>query len=344
MNQVIRTTPRIHPLMAAAAASVIVVSAAGVGVMTGVLPGSHANVQPAAAAVVAPAALAAAAIPAAAAAAPQIIVQSAPPPAAPKPRVVRVAAVERDGQYEAPIRNRQPIPVAGNAPRSGDPYEPNPYGNAGYGGYGNAPVQVTQAPPVQAAVAKPVCVNCGVIEAVIENKVAGEGSGIGGIGGALLIGGGAVLLSGSPLTMFRRGGHGIGFALATGAMIALYTVWDRQAVAALLIPPIVYYWGSIVLRLIVTTPASLRRIGEVRSIWRDDRRALFAVAILSPMSYCLALYAMTMAPLSYVAPAREISILVAALYGTRFLKEGDAGRRLTAALLMVLGLAGIALA
>ena len=190
MNQVIRTTPRIHPLMAAAAASVIVVSAAGVGLMTGVLPGSHANVQPAAAAVVAPAALAAAAIPAAAAAAPQIIVQSAPPPAAPKPRVVRVAAVERDVQYEAPIRNRQPIPVAGNAPRSGDPYEPNPYGNAGYGGYGNAPVQVTQAPPVQAAVAKPVCVNCGVIEAVIENKVAGEGSGIGGIGGAL---GGAVI-------------------------------------------------------------------------------------------------------------------------------------------------------
>jgi len=45
-----------------------------------------------------------------------------------------------------------------------------------------------------------------------------------------------------------------------------------------------------------------------------------------------------------VAPAREISILVAALYGTHFLKEGDAGRRITAALLMVIGLAGIALA
>ena len=164
------------------------------------------------------------------------------------------------------------------------------------------------------------------------------------LGGALLIGCGAVLLSGSPLAMFRRGGHGIGFALATGAMIALYTVWDRQAVAAFLIPPIVYYWSSIVLRLIVTTPASLRRIDAVRGIWRDDKRALFAVAILSPMSYCLALYAMKIAPLSYVAPAREISILVAALYGTHFLKEGDGGRRLAAALLMVLGLAGIALA
>ena len=164
------------------------------------------------------------------------------------------------------------------------------------------------------------------------------------IGGALLIGAGAVLLSGNPLAMFRRSGHGIGFALATGAMIALYTVWDRQAVAAFMIPPIVYYWGSIVLRLMVTTPSSLKHFSSVRAIWRDDQRAVIAVAILSPLSYCLALYAMTLAPLSYVAPAREISILIAALYGTHFLKEGDAGRRLSAALLMMLGLAGIALA
>ncbi len=200
MNQVIRTTPRIHPLMAAAAASVIVVSAAGLGVMTGVLPGSHANVPPTPVAMATPAAVAPAAAATAspaAATAPQIIVQAAPatatPKAAtPKPRVTRVAAVEPDERYEAPVRTRQPVQVAGNAPRAGDPYEPNPYGNSGgaYGGYGNAPVQVTQAPPVQAPAQKAVCGNCGVIEAVTENTVAGEGTGIGGIGGAL---GGAVI-------------------------------------------------------------------------------------------------------------------------------------------------------
>ncbi|MBL8384491.1 MAG: hypothetical protein JNM90_15535 [Burkholderiales bacterium] len=162
--------------------------------------------------------------------------------------------------------------------------------------------------------------------------------------GALGIGAGALLLSGNPVALFRRGGQGIGFALATGAMIAVYTVWDRQAVAALLIPPVIFYWGSIVLRLLVTTPASLKRIDQVRAIWRADRRAVIAVAVLSPLSYCLALYAMQVAPLSYVAPARETSILVAALYGTHLLKEGDVARRLTAALLMVAGLAAIALA
>ena len=164
------------------------------------------------------------------------------------------------------------------------------------------------------------------------------------LAGALLIGAGAVMLSGNPLSMLRRGGQGVGFALATGAMIALYTVWDRQAVAALLIPPIVYYWGSIVLRLAVTTPVCLSSMDQIRTIWRIDRRAVLAVAVLSPLSYGLALYAMTMAPLSYVAPAREISILVAALYGAHFLKDGDVARRLAAALMMVSGLAAIALA
>ena len=164
------------------------------------------------------------------------------------------------------------------------------------------------------------------------------------LAGALLIGAGAMMLSGNPLSMLRRGGQGIGFALATGAMIALYTVWDRQAVAALLIPPIIYYWGSIVLRLAVTTPVCLSSMDRIRTIWRIDRRAVLAVAALSPLSYGLALYAMTMAPLSYVAPARETSILVAAPYGTHFLKEVDVARRLVAAFMMVLGLAGIALA
>ena len=143
--------------------------------------------------------------------------------------------------------------------------------------------------------------------------------------------------------MFRNGG-GIGFALLTGSMIALYTVWDRQAVAALLIPPVIYYWGSIVLRLVVTTPHTMRHMPQVRMIWRGSRKAVITVALLSPLSYCLALFAMQLAPLSYVAPAREVSILIAALYGTHLLKEGDAPRRVTAALLMVLGLSGIALA
>jgi len=45
---------------------------------------------------------------------------------------------------------------------------------------------------------------------------------------------------------------------------------------------------------------------------------------------------------SYVAPAREMSILFAALMGAHFLKEADATRRLVAAAFIVVGIVGLA--
>ncbi|MDB5805868.1 MAG: hypothetical protein JWN73_3190 [Betaproteobacteria bacterium] len=164
------------------------------------------------------------------------------------------------------------------------------------------------------------------------------------VAGAVLIGMGAVLLSGNPLQLLRARAQGVVFALGTGVIIAVYTVWDRQAVAAFLIPPVIYYWASIVIRVIITSPVALRDTPMLRTIWARDKKAVLAVGLLSPFSYALALYAMKVAPLSYVAPAREMSILIAALYGTHLLKEGDTARRLAAAALMVLGIAGIGLA
>jgi hypothetical protein len=66
------------------------------------------------------------------------------------------------------------------------------------------------------------------------------------------------------------------------------------------------------------------------------------VAVLCPLSYILVLTAMVFTPVSYVAPAREISILVAALMGTQLLAEGDVGRRLAAAAAMVVGIVCLA--
>ena len=164
------------------------------------------------------------------------------------------------------------------------------------------------------------------------------------VAGAVLIGAGAVLLSGNPLQLLRTRAQGALFALSTGAIIAIYTVWDREAVVAFLVPPVIYYWGSSFMRVLMTSPVALRDRPTLRLIWARDKRAVLAVGVLSPLSYALALYAMKMAPLSYVAPAREMSILIAALYGTHLLKEGDTVRRLSAAALMVLGLVGIGLA
>jgi uncharacterized membrane protein len=52
---------------------------------------------------------------------------------------------------------------------------------------------------------------------------------------------------------------------------------------------------------------------------------------------------MVFTPVSYVAPAREISILVAAVMGTQLLAEEDGRRRLAAAGAMVIGIVCLAL-
>jgi drug/metabolite transporter (DMT)-like permease len=76
---------------------------------------------------------------------------------------------------------------------------------------------------------------------------------------------------------------------------------------------------------------------------RLQRRAVLAIAILSPGADILVLAALTIAPVSYVAPAREMSILFGALLGLRLLGESDAPRRLAGATAIVAGVAALAL-
>jgi len=133
------------------------------------------------------------------------------------------------------------------------------------------------------------------------------------------------------------------FALLTGCMIASYTVVDKQAVSAVLIPPILQDWGANLGRVLVMAPLALRRRGEVKAAWTRQREAVILVALLCPLSYILVLTAMVFTPVSYVAPAREISILVAALMGAHWLQEGDVPRRVAGAAAMALGVVALAI-
>jgi drug/metabolite transporter (DMT)-like permease len=54
------------------------------------------------------------------------------------------------------------------------------------------------------------------------------------------------------------------------------------------------------------------------------------------------LTALVATPVGYVAPAREVSILIGTVMGTRWLSEGHARRRIPAALAIVLGVAALA--
>jgi drug/metabolite transporter (DMT)-like permease len=64
--------------------------------------------------------------------------------------------------------------------------------------------------------------------------------------------------------------------------------------------------------------------------------------VLSPLAYVLVLAALSFAPVSLVAPARETSILIGALLGARLLDEGSKRRRLVSAGAIVVGLFALA--
>ena len=159
------------------------------------------------------------------------------------------------------------------------------------------------------------------------------------VGGALLIGGGAFLLTGDPRKLRESGNyHAVGFALLTGCMIASYTLVDKIAVWAWLIPPLVQDWASNLGRVVLMGPMAFRVRSELVPTWRRAKKEIIAVALLCPLSYIFVLTAMVFTPVSYVAPAREVSILVGALMGAHFLKEGDVKRRLIAASAIVAGI------
>lgn len=161
--------------------------------------------------------------------------------------------------------------------------------------------------------------------------------------GALLMGLGIVLLAANPASLGHPGARrAVGYALATGALIAAYTLLDKRAVSALGIPPILLDWGGNVGRALLLTPAALARRDEVRAVWRAHRHEVVLVAVLTPLAYILVLTAMVFTPVSYVAPAREISILVGTAMGSRLLAEKDAPRRLTAAAAIVVGMTALA--
>ena len=95
--------------------------------------------------------------------------------------------------------------------------------------------------------------------------------------------------------------------------------------------------------MIVLTPFALRRWNDVRHHWSGNRLEVFGVAVLSPLAYILVLTALVFTPVSYVAPAREISILIGTGMGTRFLAEGEGRRRMVAAIAIVAGVLALAL-
>jgi drug/metabolite transporter (DMT)-like permease len=135
---------------------------------------------------------------------------------------------------------------------------------------------------------------------------------------------------------------GVTYGLLTGLWIASYTAIDGYAVKFLAMSPILLDYVSNFFRIPMYGPLVWKERHTLLPIWKTYWKPALAVATFGSLGYALVLYAVTMAPLSRVAPAREVSMLFAALIGGHLLKEGDRTARISGALMIAVGVVALA--
>lgn len=142
------------------------------------------------------------------------------------------------------------------------------------------------------------------------------------------------------LAAFQRPGGqaGIRWGMATGGLIAAYTVVDAYAVKHLGVSPVIVTFGSNLFQVAVLAPVYARGGGQAHALMKGQWIPALAVGVLSPLAYILVLMALGMgAPLSVVAPTREMSMMVGALLGMVVLHEIVGRWRLIGCLVLIAG-------
>ena len=189
-----------------------------------------------------------------------------------------------------------------------------------------------------------------LLTAVAAVLLLGERLTLLGAAGVIAVCGGVFLIAGGPalwrhshdIAQRERTRAGLRWGFITGGTIAAYSVIDGYAIKVLAIGPVIFDYLCNVLRVPLQLPTLLRNRSGLMQAWRAQWKYALVVSTLGPLAYILVLYALTLAPLSHVAPAREVSMLVAALLGGRLLGESDRGLRLLGACCIAGGVMALA--
>ena len=165
---------------------------------------------------------------------------------------------------------------------------------------------------------------------------------VGALGVALVVAGIAALhlLPGRPPGSPRLG-TGLLWPILTGCTIAGYSLVDKAGVAR--INPIPYIMLMELGCALLGLPLLWARPRAVRQELRGWRRIVLA-GVMSTLAYTLVLFAFRMSKTGYVVAARELSIVLSALIGSLWLREGRLAPRLAGAAIVLAGVACIAMA
>ena len=167
----------------------------------------------------------------------------------------------------------------------------------------------------------------------------------GGYIGLAMITGGMILIGATTLMQNHEEKphlRGILTALSVALIISVYTYIDGNAVKHG--PALPYGLSMFVMVPFVTTPYITRRYGwsHFTDMWKKKRGYLILGGVLGLVAYMMALFAYTFAPLSYSGAIREVSAVIGAFLGWRFLKEEMGGVRVVGSAIVFAGVMVIA--
>ena len=144
-----------------------------------------------------------------------------------------------------------------------------------------------------------------------------------------------------PLDLLRN--PATRYAVLTGLTISTYAIVDKRGVGH--VQPFLYMYLMTLGSALGLSPYILgtRGLGAVRREWLTSARTIAVAGILTFLAYGLVLTAFSLSRVSYVAPAREVGIVIGVVLGIVILKEPFGGGRLLGSSLIVVGLLLIAL-
>ncbi|MGH7314130.1 MAG: EamA family transporter, partial [Candidatus Rokuibacteriota bacterium] len=139
-----------------------------------------------------------------------------------------------------------------------------------------------------------------------------------------------------------RLGAGTWWALATGLTTAAYSLVDKAGVARL--HPLPYISLMFLGMSLALVPVVLSESEALRREWRTNWRTIIAASVMTLVAYLLVLFAFRLSKTAYVVAARETSIVLSALIGTLWFREGRLVARLAGAAVILGGVVCVALA
>ena len=133
------------------------------------------------------------------------------------------------------------------------------------------------------------------------------------------------------------------YALLTGVTIAVYALVDKRGVGQ--VQPFLYMYLMTLGSAVGLTPYIFhaKGIGAIQREWRVNFVPIVVAGLLTFLGYALVLTAFSLSRVSYVAPAREVGIVIGVLMGVFLLKERFGAGRLLGSGFILGGLVFIAL-